>query len=521
MNGIDKADAAQGANEWKQTSRRIVIAGTGSGTGKTTVTLGIMAALSAKGLTVQGFKCGPDYIDPTYHTAVTLRQSRNLDSWMLDLDTVRELFVRGAEGADLAVVEGAMGLYDGRDPLSDEGSTAHIAQTLEAPVVLVVNVQSMARSAAAVVRGFQMFSPGVRIAGVIANKAGSDSHCRLVREAIERECGIPVIGCLKREDTIEIPERHLGLIPSIERGELKPLLDRLGEVVAAGVDLDLLLDLAQCPPLRPEPRLFVPPRVKREGAVIAVAKDSAFHFYYPEHMELLEAYGARIVYFSPLADEGVPEDANGLYIGGGFPEEFAERLTACEQARASIRACIEGGMPTLAECGGYMYLTEAIRDTSGRTFPMVGVLPGEVAMQKRLAALGYRDVAGHRGNFLLGEGESARGHEFHYSVYVPSQTEGSDDGREEVAGDHGREEADKEALAPALGQTKTPRLALVREQGDVPSYAYMATGRLGTKADGWSSRNLVASYVHVHFGSNPQIAERWIAACIRYRQREK
>lgn len=519
MNGIDKIDAAQRADERRQPPRRIVIAGTGSGTGKTTVTLGIMAALQAKGFTVQGFKSGPDYIDPTYHTAVTLRQSRNLDSWMLDRDTVRELFVRGAEDADLAVVEGAMGLFDGRDPLSDEGSTAHIAQTVEAPVVLVVNVQSMARSAAAVVRGFQTFSPNVRIVGVIANKAGSDSHCRLVREAIEQECGIPVIGCLKREDAIEIPERHLGLIPSIERGELKPLFDRLGEIVAAGVDLDLLLELAQCPPLRMETRLFAPPRVKREGAVIAVARDSAFHFYYPEHMELLEAYGARIVYFSPLADEGVPEEANGLYIGGGFPEEFAERLAACEQARTSIRARIEDGIPTLAECGGYMYLTEAIRDTSGRKFPMVGLLPGETAMQKRLAALGYREVRGHRGNFLLGEGEIARGHEFHYSVYVPPKSEGSGEGREAIAGDRDRKEAGKEASTPASGQTKAQRLD--RDRGDVPSYAYMATGRLGTKADGWSSRNLVASYVHVHFGSNPQLAERWLEACIRYRQGEK
>lgn len=474
MNEPYTASASAGSRP--SASRRLVIAGTGSGAGKTTVTLGIMAALRAKGYTVQGFKCGPDYIDPTYHAAVTGRPSRNLDSWMLGPEAVKELFVRGGEGADVSIVEGVMGLYDGKSPLSDEGSTAHISQIIKAPILLVVNVQSMARSAAAVVKGFQCLSPGVRLAGVIANKAGSDGHYRIVKEAIEQECGIPVIGYLKREAGIEVPERHLGLVPSVERGELDAFFAELGSLAERHIDLERLLDIAAGEPLDYERKLFARPVPKR-GIRIAVAKDSAFHFYYPENLELLEAHGAECVAFSPLAGEAVPAEADGLYIGGGFPEEFAERLAALEDVKASVRARIEGGLPTLAECGGFMYLTEAIRDTQGRSYPMVGLIRGTVTMQPKLAALGYREIGGTAHNFLLGAGQTARGHEFHYSTF--------------------RSE-DEDAASV--------------------SYAYTTKGRQGTKAEGFATANLVAGYTHLHFGSNPDIVANWLQACEQYKR---
>lgn len=465
--------------------RRIVIAGTGSGAGKTTVTIGIMAALQARGLVVQGFKCGPDYIDPTYHTAVTGRLSRNLDSWMVGPEAVKEIFVRASEGADISVIEGVMGMYDGKSPLSDEGSTAHISELIEAPVLLVVNVQSMARSAAAIVKGFQCLSPASRIVGVIANKAGSEGHYRIVKEAIEQECGVPVLGYLKREEQIEIPERHLGLVPSVERGELDPFFARLGELIAGYLDIDRLLQLAESSSLTSEPVLFKPgsaaPERKRRIR-IAVAKDSAFHFYYPENLELIERYGGEIVPFSPLAGERVPEDADGLYIGGGFPEEFAERLAWLEDVKSSVREKVLAGLPTLAECGGFMYLTEAIVDRQGNEYPMVGLIPGKVTMQAKLAALGYRDITGTEINFMLGSGQTARGHEFHYSTFQPGESGGNEPVR--------------------------------------TSYAYETKGRMGTKPEGFAAGNLVAGYTHVHFASNPDMVVRWLDACEAKRQGE-
>ncbi|ANY69557.1 cobyrinic acid a,c-diamide synthase [Paenibacillus sp. BIHB 4019] len=462
------------------TQKRIVIAGTGSGVGKTTTTVGLMAALARRGLAVQGFKSGPDYIDPTYHTAATGRQSRNLDSWMCPPATVKEIYSRAASTADISIIEGVMGLYDGKNPLSNEGSTAELAVLLDCPVLLVVNCQSMARSAAAIVKGFQALDDHVRIVGVIVNKVGSDSHYEIVKAAIEQECGIPVVGYFKRSSELHIPERHLGLVPSIERGELSPLFDQLAAMCEASVDLEHVLALAEAPVIRGAAAgtsLFE--RRNPEGSVrIAVAKDAAFHFYYPDNLELLEAYGAELVYFSPLAGEAVPEEVSGLYIGGGFPEEFAEQLAQQQHVHQSVRDAIAGGMPTLAECGGYMYLTEQLTNTSGNSYAMAGVLPGSVVMQGKLAALGYREAKGLGANFLLPEGDEARGHEFHYSVYVPS--------------------ADREELEPA----------------------YETKGRRGVKQEGAQLAQLVAGYTHFHFASNPVMAERWIAACMAYAARK-
>lgn len=446
-------------------TNRFVLAGTGSGVGKTTFTIGLMKALQEKGKVVQGFKCGPDYIDPSYHTAVTGRVSRNIDSWMFSHDAVRDIVARASMDADVSIIEGVMGFYDGKSPLSDEGSAADISVVTESPVILIVNCASMARSVAAVVKGFQLLSDKPNIVGVIANQVGSVGHYEIAKAAIEQECGIPVIGYLKRETGIDIPSRHLGLIPAIERGELDSFFDKLGALMAETIDLDLLLSLTKAPVLQETGQLFATQPTK--DICIAVAKDAAFNFYYEENLALLRAKGATVQFFSPLANEPVPAEADGIYIGGGFPEEFADTLAKNAIVKSSIREAITKGLPTLAECGGFMYLTEAITNSQGERHEMLGVIPGEVAMQTKLAALGYREIFGTTSNFLIGQDEQAKGHEFHYSSYS--------------------------------GTHETP--------------AYETKGRFGNKQEGYQNGNLVAGYTHFHFVSNPKLVDNWLTAC--------
>lgn len=447
-------------------NRRLVIAGTGSGVGKTTMTIGLMAAFKKKGYTVQGFKCGPDYIDPTYHTAVTGRPSRNVDSWMLDHELVKEIIERGSRDTDISIIEGVMGFFDGKDPTNNAGTTAEISLITKSPVVLIVNCASMARSAAAIVKGFQSFEPQANIVAVIANRIGSQGHFNIVKTAIEQECGIPVVGYLKRDGELAIPERHLGLVPSVERGELNSFFEKVAQSVLETVDVDRLYELAEAPRLEIAQSQFA----KREqpSVRIAIAKDAAFNFYYEENLEMLEAYGAELVPFSPLVGETVPENVQGLYLGGGFPEEFAEELAAQVKVKQSISTAIANGLPTLAECGGFMYLTESIETTDERKYEMVGIIPGTVKMQKKLAALGYREITGLDDNFLLKGSLEAKGHEFHYSIFKP-----------------------RTAITPA----------------------YFTKGMRGTKQEGYLSDNLVAGYTHFHFGSCPQMVENWISQC--------
>ena len=453
--------------------RRLVIAGTGSGVGKTTITIGIMAALKQKGYTVQGFKCGPDYIDPSYHTAVTGRISRNLDSWMFEHQVVRDIAAYAGKGADISIIEGVMGFFDGKSPLENTGSTAEISMITDSPVLLIVNCASMARSAAAIVKGFQVLDSGPNIVGVIANQVGSKGHFEIVKAAIEQECHVPVIGYLKREQGIDIPSRHLGLVPAIERGELRPFFERLADLISETIDIERLYVLAETTELTNQStNLFE--QHKKQEVTIAVAKDAAFNFYYQENLELLEAYGAKLVYFSPLNNEEVPAVASGLYLGGGFPEEFAADLGGNEVSKASILKAVLGGIPTLAECGGFMYLTEAIVLTSGAQHPMVGIIPGKVRMQQKLAALGYREITGRKDNFLIGENQQAKGHEFHYSIF--------------------------------------------EEEEELP-FAYETKGRFGPKKEGFLQGSLVAGYTHFHFASNPELAERWIKKCVNYKQK--
>lgn len=453
---------------------RLVIAGTNSGAGKTTVSLGLMAALKRRGMTVQGFKVGPDYIDPSYHTAVTGRASRNLDTWMMKSNVVREVFHRGSEGADVSVIEGVMGMYDGKDPLSNAGSTAEVSVLLAAPVLLVVNVSSMARSAAAIVLGFQQLDPDVKLAGVIVNQVGSVGHYRLVKAAIEQVCHVPVFGYLTRNRDIEIPERHLGLVPALERGEMGSLFDDLAQFLEETVDVEGIIQLAteQASWQVPENSLFVGEQTP-SFVNLAVARDSAFNFYYPENLELLEWYGASITYFRPLDGEPVPEDVDGLYIGGGFPEEFAEKLSKNREVIESVRHSVMRQMPILAECGGFMYLTESIKDKHGVNHALVGAIPAKIEMQTTLAALGYREVTALTDNLLLQAGHSARGHEFHYS---------------KAAFEH-----------------------------ETWPFAYETKGLRGLNQDGFAQGNILAAYTHLHFASNPAMVERFLQACRAHR----
>ncbi|MGM0901757.1 MAG: cobyrinate a,c-diamide synthase [Bacillota bacterium] len=450
---------------------RFVLAGTGSGVGKTTFTIGIMRALMKRGLTVQGFKCGPDYIDPTYHTAVTKRPSRNIDSFMMSHDTVRAIVSRASQDVEVAMIEGVMGFYDGKSPLTNEGSAADISQITNSPVILIVNAASMARSAAAIVKGFQMLEEKSNIVGVLANQLGSKSHFEIVKSAIEQECGIPVIGYLPKGAVPTLPSRHLGLVPAIERGELDSYFDSLAEAIEETVDMEQLLEITKAQPLDVTASIF-DPQPQGQEVHIAVARDAAFNFYYEENLELLRAYGAILHFFSPLQNEEVPRIAQGLYIGGGFPEEFADSLTKNEQTKQSIRAALERGLPTLAECGGFMYLTEEIVNRQGQVFPMVGIIPGRVRMQEKLAALGYREITGVPGNFLLNEAEQAKGHEFHYSTY----------------------------------------------EGELSSPAYFSKGRFRAQQEGYLHKNLVAGYTHFHFASNPQLVKNWLTTCLEGEQ---
>ena len=491
---------------------RFVLAGTNSGVGKTTFTLGLMAALQQCGLRVQGYKAGPDYIDPSYHTAVTGRVSRNLDTWMLSKEAVMEIYLRSSVDADVSVIEGVMGFYDGKDPKSNAGSTAELSTVLQAPVVLIVNVGKMARSAAAIVKGFQCLDETVHIAGILVNHVGSHNHFELVKDAIEQECAVPVLGYLPKRTDIQIPGRHLGLIPAIERGELRPLFDSLAEAMEQTVDLDGLLAAARSAPdlMDPSPVLFRAPKAEAAGdggsrhchradnpIKIAIAKDAAFNFYYPENLELLEHYGAQLLYFSPLAGELIPDEADGLYLGGRFPEEFAGRLSEHQMLLEQVHHHIADGLPTFAECGGYMFLSQSITDLSGSTYPMVGLLPVKVTMQPRLAALGYREVTALTDSILFEAGEKARGHEFHYSAAEPvpfARRQGS--------------------------RAQRDGIALTTDRGSSANLdaAYQVTGRFGYKPDGFVWRNMVAGYTHLHFASNPRMASRFVASCRNYRE---
>ncbi|MGH3074678.1 MAG: cobyrinate a,c-diamide synthase, partial [Gaiellales bacterium] len=388
---------------------RLVVAAAASGSGKTTVATGLMAALTAQGLDVSPHKVGPDYIDPGYHALATGRPGRNLDPWLTAEDLVAPLFLHGARGADLAVVEGVMGLYDGVAGAGEFASTAHVAKLLGAPVVLVVDAASAGRSVAALVHGFVTYDPGVRVGGVILNRVGSDRHEEICRAAIE-ETGLPVLGVLRRRDDVATPSRHLGLIPAAERHpEALATVERLGALVTEACDLRGLVALAHtAAPLTAEPWEPEAPMVETAEtpvrARIAIAGGPAFTFGYAENDELLAAAGAEIVHFDPLRDPALPPETRGIVIGGGFPETYAAELSANEPLRRAV-AAFRG--PIYAECAGLLYLARRLDDV-----PMCGVLDAEARMTGRLT-LGYREAVAVRDSPVARAGERVRGHEFH------------------------------------------------------------------------------------------------------------
>ncbi|MDD1750942.1 MAG: cobyrinate a,c-diamide synthase [Methanothrix sp.] len=377
-----------------------LIAGTHSGVGKTTVTLGLMAALRARGLVVQPFKVGPDFIDPSHHTAVCGRTSRNLDPFMMGEDGVRRSFSSALQGADVAVVEGVMGLFDGMDD-TEVASSSQVAKILNIPVLLVINVHGMSRSAAAMEKGFAEFDPGVRLAGTILNQVGSERHLSILKSCMQK----PIFAALPREREMEMKSRHLGLVMGFEKEHDVQALALLLERHAA---INEILKLRALPcPAREE-------NAAREKSVrIGIAQDEAFCFYYYDNLRELERQGVELVFFSPLQDD-LP-DVDGLYIGGGYPELHAARLEA-SPARGQIKRASEDGMPIYGECGGLMYLGSGIEMETG-TFRMVGALPGSTIMTKRLAALGYVQAEAVAQNPIAGRGKILRGHEFHYSRF--------------------------------------------------------------------------------------------------------
>jgi cobyrinic acid a,c-diamide synthase len=441
---------------------RLVIAGTASNVGKTTVTLALLAAFAAKGRVVQAFKAGPDFIDPGHHAAVTGRPSKNLDGWMLGKDVNREIFERAAQGSDLSLIEGMMGLFDGSSPISDAGSTAELAKQLEAPVLLVVDGSAMARSAAAIVEGFGRFDPTLTVGGVLFNRVNSDGHYRLLKEAVEQSTNVAVVGYLRTDQASAIPDRHLGLMTAKEPG-LGDLYARLGHAATETVDLNLIEELAgragewMVSPIQPV-QGYCSPSVR-----IGMAQDQAFCFYYSDNLELLESAGGELVPFSPISDQELP-DVDLLYLGGGYPELHAEALAKNNPMRQAIRAFSEKGGTIYAECGGMMYLTEAIRDFDGRAYEMVGLFPAQAVMRKAGLTLGYRTVELSRSCIVGDRGTVVRGHEFHYSVLAAK-------GPLDYAC----------LLHDARGESKGP--------------------------DGLMTRRTLALYTHLHFKSHPQIAK--------------
>lgn len=445
---------------------RLVVGGTASGVGKTTFVVGLIRALRSRGLKVAAFKCGPDYLDPTYHARAAGSLSHNLDGWMMGREAVLGTFARASAGADIAVIEGVMGLYDGASSNGDEGSTAEIAKWLKAPVLLVVDASGMARTIGAVACGFAGFDPEVRLAGLICNRVGSRSHLNLLREATSRP---PVLGAMPKDGAESFPERHLGLRTADESAVPEAILSSWGEIVSSWCDLDSILSLArQAFALEissPEP---VVARISK--CKIGLASDEAFHFYYEDNLRRLENAGAELIPFSPTHDKQLPQ-VDGLYIGGGYPEVHAAELAANASMRLDIQGFARSGGVIYAECGGLMYLCSLLRTLDGASYPMCGVLPGVTTMCERLQALGYVEVEIVRDSIVGRAGVRFRGHQFRYSNIE------------------------------------------IKEQQ--VTHAFDVARRRGGKAfpEGYQINRVLGSYVHAHWASNPGLPTALVEVC--------
>lgn len=477
----------------------LIIAGERSGVGKTTVTLALLSYLSQKGHKIQSFKVGPDYIDPMFHTAVTGSPCRNLDPILTSESYVQSCFALHSQGVDYALVEGVMGLFDGvisplpsASPLkkpggdrhlpssySDFASTAHIARLLDLPVLLVIDCSRLSGSVAAIAHGYRSLDPRINIAGVILNRVGSDRHLELLKNALE-PLDLTILGVLRRQDQIAIPDRHLGLVPTAELNQLTNLFKQLAYLGETCFDWEKLLPLLQGRRQREEggeisdkilaEEDYLSSRsTTKEQIRIAIACDRAFNFYYPDNLDILRQLGAELIPWSPLEDKHLPEKIQGLYFGGGFPEIFAEQLADNTSASHSVQTAILSGIPTYAECGGLMYLCEKLVDFNEQAWQMVGILPTTAIMSKRLT-LGYRQATALQNSFLLASGETFYGHEFHYSYL-----------------------------------TCLPNQPLFKLQGYQPHSPVLS--------EGWQRSYLHASYIHLHFGEYPSIPQKILQFC--------
>ena len=463
---------------------RVVIAGDRSSAGKTTVCIGLLSLLHERGLQVQGFKVGLDYIDPGFHTLVSGRRSRNLDGFLMSPEVVKELFVRACEDADIAVIEGVRGLYEGLNYYDDVGSTAQIAKILHCPVIMVVDAASITRSAAALVNGYRSFDPEVNLSGVILNNIGSSRHGEKAERAVEEYCGLKVIGKIPRRSDLAISMRHLGLITAEECksrwDDFNNVLNRIKEAIESNLDISALLGIADSAPALnlPEPRLFqhqhhahIRPRV-----TIGVAFDEAFNFYYHDTLDLLRHEGAEIVYFSPIRASRLPEGLDALYIGGGFPEIYARELAANKQMRRAIRDFHDAHGVMYAECGGLMYLLDEL-EYGGDAFEMCGVIEGRVKfMERRL--VNYVEGEFRRGCIIGSRGTRFKGHEFHRSMI-----------------ELGNENTNKDRFA----------YRMLRGEG------------IYEGLDGIITNNCLASYTHLHAASYREFAPNFVASARRGR----
>ncbi|MGI1658787.1 MAG: cobyrinate a,c-diamide synthase [Desulfitobacterium sp.] len=478
---------------------RILIAGTHSGVGKTTIATGIMAALAKKGLPVQPYKVGPDYIDPSYHTLATGRPSRNLDRWMLR-EELLPVFLKSSLDY-WVVIEGVMGLFDGVSGTKGYGSSADIARLLNTPVVLIVDAGNLSRSVAAMVHGFSTFDPDLRIAGVILNRVKSPAQEKILREAL-KEIEMPILGVLPKEERISLPERHLGLVPSQEKAFREDFFEGLIDIVTRTIDLDaiqgIMLNTTQndeeykqrmalfFEKLSEKPsidnienesiKLTVQDKESSKGdqkdkkdlLQLGVAWDEAFSFYYQDALDTAECLGFTVIPFSPLWDQRLPEGLDGLFFGGGFPELHLERLSQNLRFLESLREFHRSGKTIYGECGGYMYLGQQITDFDGRTYPMAGLIPIRAEMTRKLRGMGYREGVFQQDSFLGGAGSRVYGHEFHYS-----------------------------------------QVGYMDEGNSMSSAFELLKGGESLRLDGYARDNIVASYLHLNFAGHPELLRHW------------
>ncbi len=455
---------------------RVMIGAPHGKSGKTVVVIGILRALEKRGVPVQPFKKGPDYIDPGWHGVAARRQSRNLDCFFMDADTIRNVIHDASDGAQIGLLEGAMGLFDGMD-VDGSSSSAEVAKQTATPVILVIDVTRMTRSVAAIVMGFIQFDPSVRIEGVILNRYRGKRHENIMRQSIERYCGIPVLGAIPENPQMKIPDRHLGLVTSVESDYRDSFADEMARIVEEYVDIDVLMDIASSADPLPYGASAITARnslIDGNPVKIAVVRDRAFSFYYPENLASLEQAGAELVYVDSLKDASLPDDISGLYIGGGFPEVFADELQANEGFRASVRKAIEAGIACCAECGGLMYLARSIW-TDGSVYQMAGAFGMDIAMETKRQGHGYSIVMAREDHPWLPAGTVLKGHEHHHSKVLNA----SDDLHFAYENQRGR------GIADSL--------------------------------DGVCRGRTVASYAHVNAISSPEWAEGFVAAACDYR----